>query len=199
MKPSADKSKDQPVLLFTSQKDWAKWLDKNHANSSGIWMRLAKKASELKSVNYAEALDVALCYGWIDGQKKSYDEESWLQKFTPRGAKSIWSKINREKAEALIATGKMKPAGLQAIEKAKLDGRWDAAYDSQSKATVPEDFQVELDKNKKAKDFFATLKSVNRYAILFRIQTAKKAETRAKRIQQFIQMLERNETIHPQS
>ena len=187
------------MMLFASQKDWAKWLGKNHAASSGIWMRLAKKASTLKSANYAEALEVALCYGWIDGQKKSYDADSSLQKFTPRRPKSIWSKINREKAEALIAAGKMKPAGLRAIEAAKQDGLWDAAYDSQSKATVPEDFQVELDKNKTARDFFATLKSVNRYAILFRIQTAKKAETRTKRIQQFIEMLERNETIHPQS
>ncbi len=199
MKSSTNDSKDQPVILFASQKDWAKWLDKNHANSPGVWVRLAKKASALKSVNYAEALEVALWYGWIDGQKKSYDADSSLQKFTPRRPKSIWSKINREKAEALINAGKMKPAGLQAIEKAKQDGRWDAAYDSQSKATVPEDFQVELDKNKRAKEFFATLKSVNRYAILFRIQTAKKAETRARRIQQFIEMLERNETIHPQS
>ncbi len=186
-------------MLFVSQKDWAKWLDKNHATSSGVWVRLAKKASALTSVNYAEALDVALCYGWIDGQKKSYDADSSLQKFTPRRPKSIWSKINREKADALIAAARMKPAGLQAIEKAKEDGRWDAAYDSQSKATVPNDFQVELDAHPKAKEFFATLKSVNRYAILFRIQTAKKAETRAKRIQQFIEMLERSETIHPQS
>ncbi len=197
MKTSADKSKDQPVMLFASQKDWAKWLDKNHAASSGIWMRLAKKAAELQSVNYAEALDVALCYGWIDGQKKSHDADSWLQKFTPRGTKSIWSKINREKAEALIKAGKMKPAGLLAIEKAKQDGRWEAAYDSQSKATVPEDFQAELDGNPKAKEFFAALNSVNRYAILFRIQTAKKAETRGKRIHQFIQMLEKGEKIHP--
>lgn len=186
-------------MLFTSQKDWAKWLDKNHACSAGLWLRLAKKASELKSVTYAEALDVALCYGWIDGQKKSYDEESWLQKFTPRGAKSIWSKINREKAESLIQAGTMKPAGLQAIEKAKQDGRWEAAYDSQSKASVPEDFQAELDRNPKAKEFFAKLNSANRYAILWRIQTAKKAETRARRINQFIEMLERNETIHPQA
>ena len=197
MKPSADKSKDQPVMLFASQKDWAKWLDKNQAASSGIWMRLAKKAAELKSVNYAEALDVALCYGWIDGQKKSYDADSWLQKFTPRGAKSVWSKINRAKAEELIKAGKMKPAGLLAIESAKQDGRWEAAYDSQSKATAPEDFRAELEGNLKAKEFFATLNSANRYAILFRIQTAKKAETRAKRIQQFIQMLEKGEKIHP--
>ncbi len=197
MKPPPDKSKDQPVMLFASQKDWTKWLDKNHATSSGIWMRLAKKAAELKSVNYAEALDVALCYGWIDGQKKSYDEDSWLQKFTARGAKSVWSKINTAKAEELIKTGKMKSAGLLAIEKAKQDGRWEAAYDSQSKATVSEDFQTELDGNPKAKEFFATLNSANRYAILFRIQTAKKAETRARRIQQFIQMLEKGEKIHP--
>lgn len=199
MKISTERSNDQPVMLFASQKDWAKWLDKNRASSSGLWLRLAKKASELKSVSYAEALDVALCYGWIDGQKKSYDDESWLQKFTPRGAKSIWSKINREKAESLIKAGAMKPAGLHAIERAKQDGRWDAAYDSQSKATIPEDFQAKLDRNPKAKDFFAELNSANRYAILWRIQTAKKAETRARRIQQFIEMLERNETIHPQS
>ncbi|MBS1787911.1 MAG: YdeI/OmpD-associated family protein [Acidobacteria bacterium] len=199
MKISAEKSKDQPVTLFASQKDWAKWLDKHHASSSGLWLRLAKKASELTSVSYAEALDVALCYGWIDGQKKSYDEESWLQKFTPRGAKSIWSKINREKAESLIETGKMSPAGLRAIESAKRDGRWDAAYDSQSKASIPEDFQAELDRNPKAKEFFAKLNSANRYAILWRVQTAKKAETRARRIHQFIEMLERNETLHPQA
>lgn len=196
MKQPADKSKDQPVMLFASKNAWASWLDKNQATSVGLWLRLAKKAAELESVTYAEALDVALCYGWIDGQKKSFDQESWLQKFTPRGAKSIWSKINREKAQELIEAGKMQPAGLQAIEKAKQDGRWDAAYDSQSKATVPDDLQAELDRNPQAKAFFATLNSVNRYAILFRIQTAKKVETRARRIQQFIQMLEKNEKLH---
>lgn len=197
MKPSTDNSKDQPVVLFASQKDWAAWLNKNHAASSGLWLRLAKKAAALQSLTYAEALDVALCYGWIDGQKKSFDQESWLQKFTPRGAKSIWSKINREKVEALIKAGKMKPAGLQAIEKAKQDGRWEAAYDSQSKATVPDDFQAELDRNPEAKAFFATLNKANRYALLFRIQTAKKAEIRAKRIIQFIEMLEKQKSFHP--
>ena len=196
MKQPAGKSKDQPVMLFASKNAWASWLDKNQATSVGLWLRLAKKAAELESVTYAEALDVALCYGWIDGQKKSFDQESWLQKFTPRGAKSIWSKINREKAQELIEAGKMQPAGLQAIEKAKQDGRWDAAYDSQSKATVPDDLQAELDRNPQAKAFFATLNSVNRYAILFRIQTAKKVETRARRIQHFIQMLEKNEKLH---
>jgi uncharacterized protein YdeI (YjbR/CyaY-like superfamily) len=188
---------DIPIQLFEKPKHWAAWLEKSHAASAGIWLRLAKKNSGIESITYAEALDIALCYGWIDGQKKSYDETTWLQKFTPRGKKSIWSKINREKAESLIKSEKMKPAGLKAIESAKQDGRWDAAYDSQSKATVPEDFQAALDKNAKAKAFFATLKGANRYAILFRIQTAKKAETREKRIQQFIEMLERHETIHP--
>jgi uncharacterized protein YdeI (YjbR/CyaY-like superfamily) len=184
-------------VLFEHQQAWADWLDKNHAMSTGLWLRLAKKAAGLKSVSYAEAVEVALCYGWIDGQTKSYDESSWLQKFTPRGAKSIWSKINREKAERLIKNGQMKPAGLQAVESAKQDGRWDRAYDSPSNATVPDDFQAELDKNTKAKAFFATLNNTNKYAILFRIQTAKKAETRAKRIRQFIDMLEKNEKLYP--
>jgi uncharacterized protein YdeI (YjbR/CyaY-like superfamily) len=187
---------DIPVVLFEHQQDWAAWLDKNHAASSGVWLRLAKNASGLKSVSYEEALEVALCYGWIDGQKKSYDKSSWLQKFTPRGVKSIWSKVNRGKAEELIRSGQMKPAGLKAIERAKQDGRWDAAYDSPSSATVPSDFQAQLDRNAQAKAFFATLDSRNRYAILFRIQTAKKAETRTKRIQQFIEMLEKKEKLY---
>jgi len=185
-----------PILLFERQDDWAAWLDEHHASSAGVWLRLAKKASDLQSLSYAEALDVALCYGWIDGQKNSYDESSWLQKFTPRGARSIWSKINREKAQQLIESGKMKPTGLKAIESAKNDGRWDGAYDSQSRATVPSDFQAALDGNPEASAFFATLNSVNRYAILFRIETAKKPETRAKRIQEFIRMLERHEKLH---
>src|SRR5262249_24343235 len=141
--------------------------------------------------------EVALCYGWIDGQRKSYDESSWLQRFTPRGPKSIWSKINREKAQELIKSGQMKPAGLKAVESAKQDGRWDAAYDSPGSAPGPADFQAELDKNAEAKAFFATHNSRNRYAILFRIQTAKKAETRAARIRQFIRMLENHEKLHP--
>lgn len=148
-------------------------------------------------MTYDEAVEVALCYGWIDGQKKSYDEKSWLQKFTPRGAKSIWSKINRAKAERLIESGQMKPAGLQAVESARQDGRWEAAYDSPSNATVPEDFQAALDRNAQAQVFFATLNKANRYAILFRVQTAKKAETRAKRIEQFISMLAKQEKLHP--
>lgn len=197
MKPARNSAPDLPVLLFQRPKDWAAWLNKHHATSSGLWLRLAKKASGIKSVTYDEALEVALCYGWIDGQKKSYDETSWLQKFTTRGAKSTWSKINCAKAERLIESGQMQAAGLQAIERAKQDGRWEAAYDSPSKATVPEDFQVALDRNAPAQAFFATLNKANRYAILFRIQTAKKAETRAKRIEQFIIMLEKQEKLHP--
>ncbi|MBI5302602.1 MAG: YdeI/OmpD-associated family protein [Chloroflexi bacterium] len=160
-------------------------------------MKLAKKNSELVSITYAEALQVALCYGWIDGQKKGFDESAWLQKFTPRGAKSIWSKINREKADMLIQSGRMKPAGLKAIQAAKQDGRWDAAYSSSRNATIPNDFQSELDEHSNAKSFFETLDRANRYAILFRLETAKKAETRAKQIQQFIRMLEKHEKIHP--
>ena len=188
---------DLPVQSFEHQKAWAAWLDKNHAISSGIWLKLAKKVSGIQSVTYDEAIEVALCYGWIDGQKRSFDESSWLQKFTPRSSKSIWSKINTEKAHHLIESGRMMPAGLKAVESAKLDGRWEAAYAPQSKAAVPSDLQAELDRNAKAKAFFATLDSRNRYAILHRIHTAKKAETRAKRIKLFISMLEKQEKIHP--
>jgi uncharacterized protein YdeI (YjbR/CyaY-like superfamily) len=188
---------DLPIMLFAQQQEWAAWLDENHATSPGVWLRLAKKASGTASVTYDEALEVALCYGWIDGQKKSYDDSSWLQKFTPRGAKSIWSKVNREKAEKLIERGQMKPAGLAAVERARQDGRWDAAYDSPGSASVPDDFQAALDRGPQAKAFFATLNSRNRYAILFRIQTAKKAETRAKRIEQFVRMLANHETLYP--
>jgi len=197
MSSPQNKSTDLPVLLCENPQAWATWLDENQATSPGIWLQIAKKGASYTSVSYAEALEVALCYGWIDGQKQSFDEAAWLQKFTRRGPKSIWSKINREKAEALIQSGKMQPTGLAAIERAKQNGQWDAAYDSHSKATVPDDLQAALDQNAEAKAFFATLNSNNRYAILFRIQTAKKAETRAKRIEQFVQMLERHEKIYP--
>ena len=191
------KSTDLPTVSFENKKKWADWLAKQHDKSAGVWLKLAKKDSGISSVTYEEALDVALCYGWIDGQKKGFDDKYWLQKFTSRGAKSIWSKINTEKAERLIASGEMKPTGLKAIEAAKQDGRWHAAYASQKNISVSEDFQAALDKNEKARVFFATLNRVNRYAILFRIQTAKKAETRAKRIQQFVEMLESGEKLYP--
>jgi uncharacterized protein YdeI (YjbR/CyaY-like superfamily) len=190
------KSTELPVLPFANKKKWFAWLAKQHEKSSGVWLQLAKKDSGIPSVTYEEAVDAALCYGWIDGQKKGYDDKYWLQKFTPRGPKSIWSKINTEKAERLIASGEMQPAGLKAIEAAKSDGRWEAAYSSQRNISIPEDFQAALDQNGKAKAFFSTLKSAERYSILSRIQTAKKQETRAKRIQQFVEMMERNEKIH---
>jgi len=185
-----------PTLLFKNAKAWETFLSKNNGTSNGVWLQLAKKSSGTTSVTYSEALDIALCHGWIDGQKKAFDESFWLQKFTPRGARSIWSKINREKVLDLIQSGRMKPAGLLAIEKAKADGRWAAAYDSQKSATVPVDFQAELDAHPDANTFFSTLDSGNRYAILFRIQTAKKPETRSRRVQEFIAMLERKEKIH---
>ncbi len=185
-----------PILPFASQSKWTDWLAKQHDKSAGVWLKLSKKDSGIPSVTYHEALDVALCYGWIDGQRNGFDEKYFLQKFTPRRPKSIWSKINVEKVERLIASGQMKPAGLKAIEAAKADGRWEQAYASQKNMSVPEDFQLALDKNEKAKAFFATLNSANRYSFLFRIQTAKKAETRSKRIQQFVEMLEKNEKFH---
>jgi uncharacterized protein YdeI (YjbR/CyaY-like superfamily) len=185
-----------PAPLFKSKEDWAEWLEKNHGKSTGLWLRVAKKESGLKSVSYKEALDVALCYGWIDGQKQPENEKTWLQRFVPRTDKSLWSKINREKALALMASGEMRAAGQQAIENAKKNGRWEAAYDSPSGANVPSDFQIALDASSRAKAFFQTLDRANRYAVLWRIQTVKTAETRARKIQQFIEMLERKEKIH---
>ena len=187
----------QPVLLFRRQKDWETWLDANHATSSGVWLRLAKKGSAIESVSYGEALEVALCYGWIDAQKKGESEQAWLQRFTPRRARSIWSKVNREKAAALVQAGRMRPAGMEQVERARQDGRWNAAYDSPAGAEVPADLQAALDRNARAKAFFQKLDRANRYAILWRIQTAKKAETRAQRILRFIEMLNRREKLHP--
>lgn len=189
---------DLPMLPFSSQSEWEKWLDKHHAGDAGVWLKIAKKDAGIPTVTYAEALESALCYGWIDSQKKSFDEHYFLQKFSPRGTKSIWSKINCEKVEQLMQAGRMKPAGMQAIESAKTDGRWDAAYASQSKADIPADFQAALDASPSAKTFFATLNRVNRYAIYFRIQNSKKPETRAKNIAKFVTMLEQGKTIYPQ-
>ena len=186
------------ILTFATRVEFAAWLGKEHAKTPGVWLRLAKKAADEKTVSYAEALDVALCWGWIDGHKKPLDDVAWLQKFTPRGPRSIWSKINCGKAEALIASSAMRPPGLAAIALAKNDGRWDAAYASQSRATVPDDLQHALDADAKAKAFFATLSSANRYAVLFRVATVKRAETRAKRIAQFVTMLAEERTFHPQ-
>ncbi len=185
-----------PTLLFETRQDWEAWLEEHQAEA-GIWLKIAKKGTGIPSITIAEALDSALCYGWIDGQRASFDGNYFLQKFTPRRPKSTWSKINCKKVAALTEAGRMRPAGLRQVELAKADGRWEAAYDAQSTMTVPDDFQSELEKNPTAKDFFATLNSQNRFAILFRIQTAKKPETRSARIQKFIDMLTRHEKIYP--
>jgi uncharacterized protein YdeI (YjbR/CyaY-like superfamily) len=188
--------KDSPVLLFGTQEDWRAWLTDNHTHPQGIWLKHAKKSSGKVSVSYQEALEEALCYGWIDSQKQTYDGNYYLQKFTPRGPRSIWSKINVAKVEALIKSGKMQPAGLTAVNLAKQDGRWDNAYEPASTLKIPEDFLAELDKNPKAKEFFGTLNKTNVYAFSWRIQTAKKPETRNARIEKFIQMLNRGEKLY---
>lgn len=188
--------KDVPVLLFTSKQDWHIWLNENHSQQKGLWLKHAKKASGKQSVSYDEALEEALCYGWIDSQKQAYDSDYYLQKFTPRGSKSVWSKVNVAKVESLIKMGKMQPAGLAAVALAKQDGRWDVAYDSPSASKVPEDFQAALDRNPKAKQFFETLNKANVYAFCWRVQTAKKPETRKARIEKFIAMLNRDEKLH---
>ena len=185
------------IMSFETQQDWERWLTEHHTDTVGIWLKIAKKETGIPSVNYSEALDSALCYGWIDGQKASFDDQYWLQKFTPRRPKSIWSKVNCDKATALIAEGRMQPEGIRQVELAKADGRWESAYESQSKITIPDDFQSELDKNQKAKDFFSTLNSINRYAILFRIHSAKRPATRSARINKFIEMLSNNQKIYP--
>lgn len=190
-------TRDMPIVQFATHQHWARWLAKNHKTSAGVWLKLAKKGSVVESVSYVEAVEAALCYGWIDGQGIGIDETAWLVKFVPRGPKSVWSKINRERAQRLIANKQMKAAGLAAVESAQQDGRWEAAYDSSSQATVPEDLQAALDRNAPASRFFATLNRSNRYAILYRIQTAKRPETRARRIEKFVAMLARNEKLYP--
>ena len=187
---------DLPVKFFKSEDAFAKWLDANHAKSRGIWLRMAKKDTGIASINYAQALDVALCYGWIDGQKRPCDESTWLQRFTPRGPRSLWSKINTGKVQTLIENGRMRAAGLAAIESAKASGRWESAYQPSTAAEIPSDLQAALDANRKAKEFFATLRGANRYAVIYRVTTAKKPETRARRIAEYVGMLERGETLH---
>ena len=195
-----DKSKavkpDSPILSFTTTKELTSWLAKHHEESTGIWMRLFKKNSDGTSITYAEALDMALCYGWIDGQKKPYDTESWLQKFTPRRPKSIWSKKNRGHIKRLEKSGEMKAAGIKQVEAAKADGRWEQAYDSSSNMVVPADFLIKLAKNKKALTFFKSLNKANTYSIACRLQTAKKPETRDNRMKAILEMLEKGDKFH---
>ena len=187
-----------PVLAFASQDAWKEWLASHGAISSGIWLKFAKKASGVASVSKAEAIETALAFGWIDGQLNPFDEQSWLVRFTPRGARSRWSQINVATATKLLAAGRMMPAGLAEVDKAKADGRWVAAYAPQSKAEIPDDLQAALDAEPAAKAFFATLKGANRFAVLYRIHDAKTEKTRAARVEKFVAMLARGETIHPQ-
>jgi uncharacterized protein YdeI (YjbR/CyaY-like superfamily) len=187
---------DLPQLPFASDAEWEAWLEKHHGGSDGVWIKMAKKSSGIPSIAYPAVLDTALCFGWIDGRREALDDRYFLQRFTPRRARSRWSKINREKAEALIAAGRMRPAGLAEVERAKGDGRWEAAYEGQRAITVPDDLQRELDARPDAAAFFAQLSSQNRYAILYRLHDAKRPETRARRLAQFVAMLEAGETIY---
>jgi len=188
---------DLPVLACASSAEWEAWLAAQPATSKGVWLKLAKAASGIPSVSKQEAIDGALCHGWIDGQLDKFDADHWLIRFTPRRPNGVWSRINRERALVLIELGRMRPAGLKEIERAKHDGRWEAAYAPQRKATVPDDLQSALDRKPAAKRHFEKLDSHNRYAILYRVQGAKKPETRAQRIEKYVTMLARGETIYP--
>lgn len=193
----SQKALELPILFFESQLALESWLQQHHLTEKGFWLQIAKKDSGIASVSYAEAVESALCYGWIDSQKKKLDEKTWAQKFSPRKAKSIWSKVNQEKTALLIAAGRMQEAGFQAIETAKQNENWDNAYAPQSAATPPEDFVIALEQNAKAKAFFDSLNAQNKFAMLFRLQNTKKRETREKKILQFVAMLERGEKIYP--
>ncbi len=187
----------EPLLSFATARAWSQWLATHHASSRGLWMRIAKKGTDSASITYAEALDGALAWGWIDGQKRKLDDEWWLQRFTPRTGKSPWSKINCAKAEALIVAAAMEAPGLAAVERAKRDGRWERAYDGARRSIVPPDLVAAFARNARAQAFFETLDGANRYAILYRVQTAKKPETRAERITRFVALCARHERIHP--
>jgi uncharacterized protein YdeI (YjbR/CyaY-like superfamily) len=194
---STETKQDLPVIPFVSQREWEAWLEVNHATSKGLWLKIAKQALGIESLNYDQALEGALCYGWIDGQKAPYDVRYWLQRFTPRTKKSKWSRINRDKVTALIKQGRMQPAGLAQVEAAQRDGRWEAAYEGQRTIDVPADLQAELDKDSAVAAFFAVLSSRNRYAILYRLHDAKKPETRARRLEQFVTMLKEGRKPYP--
>jgi uncharacterized protein YdeI (YjbR/CyaY-like superfamily) len=182
---------------FRTQKEWERWLERNHASKKEIWIEIAKKGSDAKTVTYPEAVISALCYGWIDSQGRSGGEKVALQRFTPRGKRSRWSRINREHAQRLIKEGLMRPGGLAAIEQAKANGEWDRAYEPPSTSKVPDDLERALRRNKKAREFFASLNSQNRYAILHRLAAAKKPDTRARRIEKFVEMLADRRKLYP--
>jgi uncharacterized protein YdeI (YjbR/CyaY-like superfamily) len=195
-KASTTTGPETEILKFASQSAWAEWLAQHHANSPGVFIQVAKSGSGHPSVTCPEALDVALCYGWIDSLRRGLDAEWFLQKYGPRKSASLWSKINCDKVQSLIDQGLMQPSGFAAIEVARKNGRWESAYEGPSKIAVPPDLQAELDRRPEAAAFFAKLKSQNRFAILFRLQTARKPETRLARLEKFIGMLERGETIY---
>jgi uncharacterized protein YdeI (YjbR/CyaY-like superfamily) len=187
----------RPAIAFASPEAWERWLEDNHGASDGVWIKMGKKQAGVESVRYPEVLECALCFGWIDARREALDERHFLQRFTPRRPRSKWSRINRDTAERLITERRMRPAGLAEVERARADGRWEAAYEGQRRITVPKDLQRELDARPSASAFFAGLSSQNRYAILYRLQDAKRPQTRARRLQQFVAMLEAGETIHP--
>ncbi len=186
----------KPVLAFASAEAWEDWLEREHAASDGVWIKFAKKGSGVASVAYPEAVEVALCYGWIDSQMKSLDERFYVQKFTPRRSRSKWSRINRDKIEELTKAGRLKPAGLAEVDLAKADGRWEAAYASPSTVEVPPDLQEALDASPRAAQFWAGLNKANRYAIVYQLEDAKKPETRERRLAKFVGMLERGEKLY---
>jgi uncharacterized protein YdeI (YjbR/CyaY-like superfamily) len=186
-----------PTIAFRSPEAWELWLEDNHRASDGVWIKMGKKQAGVQSVRYPEVLECALCFGWIDGRREALDERHFLQRFTPRRPRSRWSRINRDAAERLIVEGRMRAAGLAEVQRARSDGRWEAAYESQRSIAVPEDLQRELDTRPSARAFFAELSSQNRYAILYRLQDARRPQTRARRLEQFVAMLEAGETIHP--
>lgn len=194
---AAKAKRNVPVLAFKSLQAWEAWLAAQSAGSSGVWLKLAKKSAKTASVSRQEAIDGALCYGWIDGQLDKFDDDWWLVRFTPRKQNSKWSEKNRDRASELLKLKRISAAGLLEIQQAKADGRWGQAYAPQSTAAIPDDLNDALKKNRKAMNFFATLDSANRYSIVYRVHTAKKPETRARRIETFVDMLSRGETIHP--
>jgi uncharacterized protein YdeI (YjbR/CyaY-like superfamily) len=195
-RPVTEFEPDLPVRGFKDAGAFERWLDRNHDRSPGLWIKVAKRDSRIPSVTHAEALEVALCYGWIDGQRRALDATHFLQRFTPRRSRSMWSKINRDKVAQLTADGRMRPAGLREVERARADGRWDAAYAGQRTATVPEELQRLLDRNKRARAFFDGLDSRNRYAFIWRVQEAKKPETRVRRAEKFVEMLAKGEKFY---
>jgi len=197
MLPAMSASEDQKSIRFASAAEWERWLGENHRDCDGVWIKMAKRASGVDGVRYPEVLESALCYGWIDARREALDERFFLQRFTPRRTRSRWSRINRETAERLISEGRMRPSGLAQVERAKADGRWEAAYESQARSRIPEDLERELDARPAAKASFERLNSQNRYAILYRLADAKRAETRERRLAKVVEILEAGKTIYP--